>query len=410
MSQSWPVFGYDSRHAGHGTGVSRPEWPIEVAWRHNFDGKVAWQAPVIDERGVSYIHVKRTQVRAPNFRAIGRDGTINWALRTNQGMGPFAPSPAVAADLVLLPDAPEVWVVDAYTGGKKYEATFHDSPADHVVATIKSGRVHTGFGAFDVETGEELWTYSTEEPKYTIHGPGDREVVRNVGPAGHAAAVSEQTVYVSGSLRDGVTRFVQSENLDDTEERSGLVAANQDDGRFVDDYEEWGHVHALDATTGERRWAKEFETPVAKSVPTVVADGTVFTIDKQCTIRSFDAATGEAQWTRKLECESVAGWRPAVADDGVFVDGGGGTLLRLSADNGGLEWRFQTENELAGPPAIVDGVVHLSDTGGKVYGLSLDGDERWHLALADSLRTGPVIAGESLYVAGEELLCLKPVG
>jgi len=408
MTDSWPVYGYDSGHTGHGRDVRPPERPVELAWRYHLDGKAAWQAPVVDERGNAFVHAKMTQVEAPNFLAVGGDGTLRWALKTSPGMGPGAPPPTVSDRRVVLPDTPEAWTVESHSGGRIHETALHPSGVNHAHPTVVDGRIHAGFRTFDLDSGDEVWTYESEEPVYRVLQKDGAEAIREEGPTGRAAAVVDGVVYVAGRQREGETRFVPTDDLPE-KERTGLessLATSDSTGEMRDYYEEWGHVHALDATDGALLWRMEFDTPVRDSTPTVVADGIVYVFDADRRLRAFDAADGTERWSVAFDVETVAGWRPAVADGQVFV-GVDGTLVALDAIDGSETWRSSLRTEPAGPPAVADGTVYASDVHGTIYAVETNGNERWQFDLSESLRTGPVVADGRLYVAGRDLFCLR---
>ena len=412
MTESWPVYGHDPAHTGHGPDLTSPEWPVGVRWRHDFDGREAWQAPVLDKRGNAFVHVKKTQVNSPNFRAVTAEGNVHWALRTGHGWGPGAPSPTVAGDHVVLPDSPDAWVVERRSGGRVHETSLVYSGVNHPLPTVVDGRIHVGFRAFDLDTGRELWGADIDDPVYRIVKPDGESHVYQAGPSGRAPAVVDGTVYVAGAMQEGVTRFVPQEELDDaTDEgdRSSLVESGGPPGEYRDDYEEWGHVHALDASDGTPEWSQTFATPVQDATPTVVAGETIYVVDADRRLRALDIDDGSEAWTVHLDGDFVAGWRPAVADGQVFL-GVDGAVLALDASDGSDQWRFELEDDPAGPPAVVDGTVHVSARDGTVYAVSMDGDECWRFDVDEHLRTGPVVAGGRLYVAGRELICLASTG
>ncbi|WP_232343022.1 PQQ-binding-like beta-propeller repeat protein [Halosimplex litoreum] len=319
-------------------------------------------------------------------------------------MGPQTPAPAVDDDLMVLPESPDAWVVEARTGGRVHEVQLTPSGATHPSPTVADGRIHIGFRTFDLETGDLIWEYECDEPKYRIVKPG-QEIVRSAGPSGRCPAVVDGTVFVAGSVRDGETRFVEADEQEGAVERSSVVAGNSSGGEFRDDYDEWGHLHALDAETGALRWEVEFDTPVPHSAPTVVADGSVYVVDADRMLRSFDASAGTVQWTVDLNGE-LSGTRPAIANGTVLVAAGDGDLLAFDAEHGERQWQFAAESALAGPPAVADGTVHVSDVDGGVYAVSPSGDTRWQFDVGATLNTGPVVAHGRLYVAGRELHCL----
>ena len=46
MSEDWPVWGQNNSRTGHDPALTRPQWPVREQWRHDFAGKVAWNAPI----------------------------------------------------------------------------------------------------------------------------------------------------------------------------------------------------------------------------------------------------------------------------------------------------------------------------------------------------------------------------
>lgn len=385
MVEEWPTYGYDAAHAGHGTGVTRPDGPVRERWRHGFDGLFAYNAPSIGEvrgRAVAYANVRMTQVFAATARAVGEEGQLVWALHGENVRGGMTPT--VVDDRVVFDDFPGIWVVAARSGGRIYEKV--DDVYPWASPAVTADRIHYGFRALDLETGDEVWRYDADEPVARIVGPDVEEQVIARGPVGERPAVADGTVYVAGTMRGGKLQ------IGDVEDRSRP--------------DEWGHIHALDAASGRVEWAMEFDTPVRRT-PTVVADGTVYVVDDNATLKAFGAADGTERWTVALGAKRVTGLRPAVADGRLFVRDGGGELLSLD-DAGDELWRAGLGDELAGPPAVVDGVVFASDADGGVYALDVTGDRRWQYDLDERLGTGPVVANERVYVAGYDLYCLEP--
>lgn len=74
--------------------------------------------------------------------------------------------------------------------------------------------------------------------------------------------------------------------------------------------------------------------------------------------------------------------------------------------NGAELWQLAFDSQLAGPPAVAGGVVHVSTSDGRVAAIDINGDRRWQVGVSDSLLTGPVVTDGRLYVAGHELICL----
>ncbi|WP_342027628.1 PQQ-binding-like beta-propeller repeat protein [Natronobacterium texcoconense] len=348
-----------------------------------------------------------TQVDAPNFRSISSNGSLNWALKTSPGWGPCAPPPAVPDDRVILPDTPEAWVVESDTGGLCYRTKLHPSGVTYPFPVVADGRIHTGFQTFSLESGELLWKYDSNGPQRVIVIPEGEERPYPDGPTGVAPTVRDGTVYVAGTLYDGEIRF-QRENSEEegsTEERSSLVYSGEADGSYHDEYDEWGHIHALDAATGSLEWKTEFDTAIRAMTPPVATNDAIFVVDSEPRLHALDRTDGEKRWHVPFDVELISGWRPAVADGCVFLCAGN-KVYAFDALDGAELWQLAFDTQLAGPPAIADGVVHVSTSNGMVAGIGVDGDRRWQLKVSESLRTGPVVTDGRLYVAGHELICL----
>ncbi|WP_171814989.1 outer membrane protein assembly factor BamB family protein [Halovivax ruber] len=345
-----------------------------------------------------------TQIDAPNFRAIGPDGTLNWALKTSAGMGPYAPAPTVTVDRVILPDTPDAWIVDKATGEVLYKTQLHPSGGRSAYPVVTDGRIHTGFSAFSLETGDQVWSAEIEEPKWAVVQPDGSEFVKNAGPTGIAPAVSDGTVYVAGTLYDGETRFYREDAVT-SEQQSSLLHSGEIAGSYRDEYDEWGHVHALDADTGSPEWTRKFDTPVRDRTPPVTTERTVYVVDTEPRLRALERTSGRELWNVAFDTETLGGWRPAVANDRVLVCAGN-ELHAFDAHDGTETWNTNFDTQLAGPPALADGVVHVSTSDGTVAAIDFDGTRRWELSVGESLRTGPVITNSRIYVAGREVVCL----
>jgi polyvinyl alcohol dehydrogenase (cytochrome) len=127
------------------------------------------------------------------------------------------------------------------------------------------------------------------------------------------------------------------------------------------------HVRALDAATGEERWAHDLESRyVGGSV--AVDDDHVYVGAFDARIVALDSATGEPVWEADLDPnpKAVVFGSPVVAD-GLIVTGVGsfevfvpsdppsfrGTVVALDAATGAEAWRFHVTDEAAGEGAGV---------------------------------------------------------
>ena len=173
-----------------------------------------------------------------------------------------------------------------------------------------------------------------------------------------------------------------------------------------------GHV-ALGANL-----AQAFAVPVGQgssvteklgSAP-VVADGRVYTIDVQATVRASDATTGAEVWRTQFGTEkgnNGALYGGGVAFDGgrIYATNGLGFVAALDARNGGIIWQVRPGGPLRGAPTVVGDTLYVMSQDNQIYSLkSADGTTRWSeaasLELAGVFGSGSPAFARGTVVAG----------
>lgn len=117
--------------------------------------------------------------------------------------------------------------------------------------------------------------------------------------------------------------------------------------------------------------------------PPVVAEGKLFVVDVQGSVRAFDAATGRALWSRDLP-ETDAN-RPSRFGGGVSYDGGRvyatdglGDVVAMNAADGAPVWRAKPGGPLRGAPTIANGSVYVLTQDNQIFALNqADGKVQW---------------------------------
>jgi len=169
-----------------------------------------------------------------------------------------------------------------------------------------------------------------------------------------------------------------------------------------------GEVYALNAATGQVRWARNTQ-PSTISVDSAVA-GSVYTGGTGGQVYALSAATGQVRWaytTRKSGYSAVY-YGPAVAGGTVYVGaanigGGGGGVYALNTATGQVRWTYITGRaSFYGGLAVAGGTVYVVDNGGRVYALNAaTGQVRWTRTTAGTPpigAAGPAVAGGTVYV------------
>jgi outer membrane protein assembly factor BamB len=120
----------------------------------------------------------------------------------------------------------------------------------------------------------------------------------------------------------------------------------------------------------------------------VVADGKVFTIDTQGTVRAFDASKGGQIWSARFgdaRENSSSLYGGGVAYDGgrVYATNGLGYVASLDATNGAAAWTVKPGGPLRGKPSVADGAVYVMSQDNQIYSLkAADGTTNWSSAAA----------------------------
>lgn len=118
----------------------------------------------------------------------------------------------------------------------------------------------------------------------------------------------------------------------------------------------------------------------------VVANGRVFTIDTEATIRSFDAQTGAEVWSTRFESEigsnaALFGGGVSVSGDRLYVTNGVGYAGALNAADGSLIWKVRPGGPLRGSPTIANNNVYVLTQDNQVFALDpATGETRWNVS------------------------------
>jgi serine/threonine-protein kinase len=93
------------------------------------------------------------------------------------------------------------------------------------------------------------------------------------------------------------------------------------------------HVYAVDAATGEARWARPFaaKAPI-RAQPALVA-GVLVVADQDGDVYGLDPTTGQERWPSIALGSGVLA-NPLVMDNGVFLSARNWNLLRVDAETG----------------------------------------------------------------------------
>ena len=144
----------------------------------------------------------------------------------------------------------------------------------------------------------------------------------------------------------------------------------------------------------------------------VVADGKVFTIDTNGTVRAFDAAGGSTLWSARFgdpgkNASSLYGGGVAYDNGRVYATNGLGYVAALDAGSGAAVWTVRPGGPWRGEPSVDGAAVYVTSQDNQLYSLkTADGTTNWSSAAAleiagvsgaaaPSIGQGTVVAGFS---------------
>jgi outer membrane protein assembly factor BamB len=160
-----------------------------------------------------------------------------------------------------------------------------------------------------------------------------------------------------------------------------------------------GHLFALDARTGERKWHSKREKG-SYSPPTVVGD-TLYVGADDGYFYAVDLKTVKEKWRHTRTDKSTVVTSPTVADGFIYYTAKG-TLYVLDAESGQPRWNFETSANYMSTPIVSDGGVYF-EVGANIFCLdSKTGQEKWRLPVKDGLWTPLVVANGLVYFRNTE--------
>ncbi|HEY7030065.1 MAG TPA: PQQ-binding-like beta-propeller repeat protein [Thermomicrobiales bacterium] len=159
-----------------------------------------------------------------------------------------------------------------------------------------------------------------------------------------------------------------------------------------------GKLYAVDAGTGQPAWTA-ITTGSVTSNPAVV-DGTVYVTTTSGTVAALDAATGAQRWQTDLGASTTTS-TPAVAAGLVFQGDDQGHLTALDAATGATRWVAQIGGNMA-TPAFSGGTVYVVSGDGRLHAVdAATGTERWQFVASDAgidVVQSPAVAGQTVVV------------
>ncbi|MFP8951586.1 PQQ-binding-like beta-propeller repeat protein [Natrialbaceae archaeon A-arb3/5] len=312
----WPMARYDAAGTGHNPAASGPTDGVQVRWKRELDASVRGSAAVICADGTLFVVGRRS--------LVALDAGTGRVRFTRSGSYQSSPAHAKAS---------------AYR-------------TDTLAVTSREGiyglNAGGGYELAGVSVGVERW-----------HAPGDAPGYRtSANPREPSPVAVDGTVY----------------------------AAVPETGRLI----------AIDASSGRTEWEYvSTDLPMGDPHRPAVRDGTVYVSGWPTTVAALDAETGEQRWAVGLDHPDVLA--PTATEAGVVVPGWD-TVSLLDPTDGSVLWEYDHDgNATEGSAAVADGAVFLTDGDGSLHAVDLDsGEELWTAEYG--LQVEPVVADGVVYL------------
>ncbi len=314
--------------------------------------------------------VRSPAVVSDGFVYVGSNDNMLYALNADTGDlawqhdtgSPVQYAPLVGDGSVFVPTISEgdrkIHALDAATGDELWVASqyypFDTGWESGIGATLAGNTLlvindRGGLHALNAGTGESVWSFrgevGTDTPPLAV---GDVVYVTAVNTA-HALDLE---------TGDELWKF----STGTFPARGFAPVIDGDMYIFAPDL----HIYALDAETGEQVWMFGLDE-MASSAP-IVADGMVYVASATSILYALDQQTGDVLWSFGSMMNTLES--PEVADGVVYVESSDGNLLAFDAQTALPLWGF-SKGYFSGVRTytVSDGVVYFSSLNGAIHAI-----------------------------------------
>ncbi|WP_276271671.1 PQQ-binding-like beta-propeller repeat protein [Haloarcula litorea] len=317
--------------------------------------------------------------------------TEQWQTSVGDSQHLFTSPPVVADGTVVFGadrnDGSAVYACDAETGTRLWETAGYEGDgaaavADGVVVVPDYGSVH----AHRLDDGADQWLVEVDEYSSAVTVTDGVAHVGDSGGTLHAVDV-----------RDGRRRWRWTAETDVT--LDNFVPAVDGDRVYFTGFD--GPLFAVSRGDGTLSW--QFDSASTIHTP-AVRDGTVYAADRGRSLYALDADTGDERWAASLPGPSYAA--PAVDDAGIYAVAED-HVVAVGPD-GSDRWRRSLAGAGSEAP-VVAGESLLVPAGQFLVALdATSGAEQWRFRALDRVSSPAVVGNRVLVTAGNRLYAIEP--
>ena len=292
-----------------------------------------------------------------------------------------------------------VYALDALTGALEWQIATSVGGASAlavgngmVYATASEGTLL----ALDTANGQELWRDDRARPRFPATVIDDRVVFDSMIES-DSGDESGAVITLDAATGEELDQFPIPESFRNlTTISEGVIY-----GRALS-----GDVYAYDLASHNQLWRAAVGSYA--QAPITIVDAVAFvplgSINDNGGVVALDAETGAELWRQSTPATTAIG-AAIVADGAYYAFAKDGTFYANNAVDGTAQFtepNFEAGWEVVAAPAFSDGTVFIANQGGTVVGTRGQSGDLWQVALPGRIDSGPIVAGEFLWVGTNE--------
>lgn len=343
--EDWPLYGNSPERSNYSATSLSP--PLKNLWTYKASSAIS---PVlVAANGIVYANTLDGRLDAIDIKTGNRIGQI----KTNESIE--TSSAFFDGDLFIVSrfGTETLARMDLETARFLWRTSAGDIATEPLVdnSGVYVSAIYRHIDKYDLETGDQLWSYKTEDQLHS------------------SPALSEKTVVVGS-----------------------------DDGT----------IYALNTQDGTLNWKMDTDGAIF-STP-IIYDGQIFVGSLDSTFYAINLNDGTLSWKYKTNYPIFQ--TAAISQGGdVFFGDSNGSFYSLRQDSGKLNWTFSAYSSISTSPLVAGEIVYFGSLDQKFYALSAnDGKELWNFTAQGRIRTALVIWKDYLIGASEDkyIFCFKP--
>jgi len=367
---------------------------VQVDREHSGDLLQLQESPHVTTAPLRPITSPRLQTSDASFTRsldeIRPQGSPKWVFSTN---GPVTSSPTVVNGIVYFGSHDNnLYALDTATGQLKW--SFRSGHTIHSSPTVVNGIVYFGsydcnLYALDAATGQLRWSFPTKDvvrsSPIVVNG-----IVYFGSWDNHLYALDATHGRKIWAFRTG--DWVQSSPTI----VNGMLYFGSDDH----------NLYALDAASGRKKWSfrtgkgskkQTLSSPTTATTSPTVSSGIVYFGASDHRLYALDAVSGQLKWAFATN-HPIASSPVMIDSDILYFGSHDHNLYALYAATGQLKGTIPTGNAIELSPTVVDGTIYFGSDDRYIYAVdALSSQLKWSYQTGGRVQSSPAVVDGVLY-------------